>query len=168
MILFGADIERWRKFLLRLMRIREWHILVLANFCGPIFAPICDRRYIGRYWSIQAWGSTNERVMPIRFEYRGRLAGTYEKISFLAYVTTNWYETNPFLRSVSMQFLNILSCIPTMSSKDGKYSAHWCLDRVGFALLGTAYFLKHWFVSDNTIHNLTNWFSFTIFFFQQN
>lgn len=119
------------------------------------------------YWSIQPRGSTNERVMPIRFEYRGRLAGTYEKISFLAYVTTNWYEINPFLRSVSMQFLNILSCIPTVSSKDGKYSAHWCLDRVGFALLGAAYFLKHLFVSDNTIHNLTNWFSFTIFFFSK-
>lgn len=126
---------------------------------------VCDRRYIDRYRSIQPRGSTNERVMPIRFEYHGRLAGTYEKISFLAYVTTNWYETNPFLRSVSMQFLNILSCIPTVSSKDGKYSAHWCLDRVGSALLGTAYFLKHLFVSDNMIHNLTSLFPSITFFF---
>lgn len=37
---------------------------------------------------------------------------------------------SPFsIDAVSRYFI---SCIPTVSSKDGKYSAHWCLDRIWF------------------------------------
>lgn len=70
--------------------------LILGNCISllVIFADIrvCKRCQADRYWSLRPRRPTDERVIPMRFGYHGRLAGTYEKISFPACVTTNWYE----------------------------------------------------------------------------
>lgn len=101
---------------------RELHFRI-SNFSG-----------YSRVWETPGWSislrprrPTDERVMPIRFGYHGRLAGTYEKISFPAYVTTNWYEAT------------LLPCTPRYFIM---YS-YYVIERS--QIVGALTFGSHWF-----------------------
>lgn len=107
--------------------------LSISNFCGPDIRDMWQTPR--RYRSIRPRRPTDERVMPIRFGYRGRLAGTYEKISFPTCVTTNWYEATPlsyallwYRCSFSIFYRVFLLCHRKMRQMVGaswRFESHW-------------------------------------------
>jgi hypothetical protein len=125
---------------------------------------VCERRQADRYRSLRPRRPTDERVMPIRFGYHGRLAGTYEKISFPACVTTNWYEATLLLCaprcSFSIFYHVFLLCHRKMAnsrrgdvwialvSHYSEYFSNTCLfQTIRFHNLTIWYFIHHDFFS---------------------
>lgn len=121
----------------------------ISNFCELTLPYVTDATSVGWYWSIRSRRPTDERIIPIRFGYCGRLAGTYEKISFAACVTTNWYETTPLpcaLRAIAYRYAGILSYSYSVIERWQIVSPHSCLTHcLTHCFRGTSYISTFYF-----------------------